>query len=151
MTEKISTFRGKNAFLSNFYPCMVEFDGDLYPSVENAFQAAKTLDKNDRMNFQVIDSPALAKHLGKHVKLRDDWEQVKLDIMHHLVYDKFTRCHPFESQHQLQERLLDTGDAYLEEGNNHGDKFWGTVNGAGANHLGKILMSVRDEIRENSD
>lgn len=151
MTNKISSFRGKNYFLSNFYPCMVELDGQLYPSVEHAFQAAKTLDRDERTKFQVIDSPAMAKHLGRHIGLRDDWENVKLDIMYHLVYDKFTRTDPFPNQHDLQVKLLSTGDTYIEEGNRHEDRFWGTVNGVGQNNLGKIIMKVRDEIHEDTN
>ena len=47
----------------------------------------------------------------------------------------------------LQEKLLATGDAYLEEGNYWNDTTWGVCNGVGENRLGKILMQVRDEIR----
>lgn len=40
-------------------------------------------------------------------------------------------------------------DGHLEEGNTHGDKVWGTVNGVGENRLGKILMRLREEFRGN--
>ena len=50
----------------------------------------------------------------------------------------------------LREKLLATGDAYLEEGNNWGDTIWGTVNGRGQNHLGRLLMEVRDAIRKGA-
>ena len=57
----------------------------------------------------------------------------------------------FEQNEDLQQKLLDTGNAYLEEGNTWGDRVWGTVNGAGANNLDKILMEVRENIRLEKD
>ena len=54
----------------------------------------------------------------------------------------------FEQHPELTEKLLATGDTYLEEGNTWGDRIWGTVNGQGANNLGRILMEVREELKE---
>lgn len=139
----INSFRGKYSFLSNFYPCTVELDGMLYPSVEHAFQAAKTFDIEKRKGFQVCPTPADAKSFGRQVDLRSDWESVKIDIMLQLVRSKFIRN---RSDVDLSQLLVDTGDAYIEEDNNHKDQFWGTVNGVGRNELGKILMQVRSEI-----
>ena len=67
-------------------------------------------------------------------------EEVKYDLMVDVCYAKFTQ------NEDLKEKLLATGDEYLEEGNNWGDRIWGTVNGEGENRLGKILMKVRDEL-----
>ncbi|MBR2742423.1 MAG: NADAR family protein [Clostridia bacterium] len=145
MAKAIKSFRGKNAFLSNFYPCLVEYEGMIFPSVEHAFQAAKTLDMQKRITFQVCPTPKEAKACGRKLKLRPDWEEIKIDVMRTLVRDKFTRNRSFQTD--LTKLLLDTDDAYLEEGNNHGDRFWGTVKGEGRNELGKILMEVRDELK----
>ena len=41
-----------------------------------------------------------------------------------------------------------TRDRVLIEGNDWGDTFWGMTDGEGENHLGKILMRVRAELRE---
>jgi predicted NAD-dependent protein-ADP-ribosyltransferase YbiA (DUF1768 family) len=49
---------------------------------------------------------------------------------------------------ELKEKLLSTGDVYIEEGNSFGDTDWGTVNGVGQNNLGKILMSIREDIKK---
>ena len=76
------------------------------------------------------------------VAYSQDWEQVKVSVMREVVTAKFTQ-NPI-----LQERLLATEDAYLEEGNNWNDKTWGTVNGIGANLLGQILMELREEFRQ---
>lgn len=145
MKEVINAFKGKYSFLSNFYPCIISYEGLKYPSVEHAFQAAKSLDNEVRRGFQVCPTAADAKYFGRHVKLRSDWDEVKIRVMKDLVKDKFVRNFSFRSD--MKQMLLDTGDSYLEEGNNHGDTFWGTVNGRGENHLGKILMEVRDELR----
>lgn len=53
----------------------------------------------------------------------------------------------FTQNEDLKEKLLATGNDILEEGNTWGDRVWGTVNGVGENRLGKILMRVREELR----
>lgn len=136
---KIDCFDGNYAFLSNFYNCMVEYDGLLYMNSEAAFQAAKTMDKKMRKVFTEL-SPSSAKYLGRHVELRSDWEDVKDNIMYEIVYNKFS------NDLDLRNLLHDTGDAELIEGNWWNDKYWGVCNGEGQNKLGKILMRVRDEL-----
>lgn len=133
----IASFRGEHAFLSNFYPVEVQFDGVVYPTVEHAFQAAKTVDADERDQICQQMKPLDAKRLGQDVKLRDDWETKKIAVMEDLVLQKFQRP-------VLRARLLATGDAALVEGNTWGDTFWGVSEGKGANHLGRILMRIRE-------
>ena len=140
----INAFKGKYAFLSNFYPCVVMYEGKTYPSVEHAFQAAKSLDEDVRKGFQSCPTAKDAKQFGRHVSLRPDWENVKIKVMTDCVRDKFARN---LSDVDLKSLLLGTGDQHLEEGNNHRDTFWGTVNGQGRNELGTILMKIRDELK----
>lgn len=134
----ISSFRDEYFFLSNFYPVEIKLDGIVYPNAESAFQAQKTLDVEERRKFSMLKNPVQAKRLGRKVKLRDDWEEVKLDIMTEVVSQKFLQ-HP-----HLIEMLLQTGDEELVEGNKWGDRFWGVCKDKGENHLGKILMKIRD-------
>lgn len=134
----ISSFRDEYFFLSNFYPVEIKLDGIVYPNAETAFQAQKTLDDEERRKFSMLKNPVQAKRLGRKVKLRDDWEEVKLDIMTEVVSQKFLQ-HP-----HLIEMLLQTGDEELVEGNKWGDRFWGVCKDKGENHLGKILMKIRD-------
>lgn len=138
--EKIETFFGKYRFLSNFYPARVEYKGIVYNNSEAAFQAAKCADEKDRLKFAGLTA-AEAKKLGCRVKLRPGWESDKRGIMKEIVLAKFA-----QNPH-LKEKLLATGDAALEEGNTWGDTTWGLVGGKGENALGKILMQVRDELR----
>lgn len=146
MTQAIDTFRGEYAFLSNFYEAPVYLDGVLYPTTENAFQAAKTLNPLERQRF-VSCTPAESKKLGRIVTLRLDWEDAKIGIMEKLLMQKFQDL-------TLQDKLLATGNAELIEGNTWGDRFWGMTKDeeydhlkgdwVGQNHLGKLLMQVRD-------
>lgn len=136
----INSFKGKYYFLSNFYTSKVTYDGVTYDNNESAFQSAKVTDKQERENFSKLD-PLSAKRLGRRVLLRDDWEDVKYNIMYDICKAKFTQ------NKNLRKRLLDTGNAILEEGNTWGDKVWGTVNGIGQNNLGKILMDIREELK----
>lgn len=135
----INSFKGDYFFLSNFFPAPVKYNGITYASSEAAFQAQKTLDIKERLEFSDLN-PSEAKRKGRHVRLRDDWEEVKEDIMFDICYAKFSQ------NKDLGDKLDKTGCEFLEEGNNWGDTFWGTVNGKGENRLGGILMKVRSEL-----
>lgn len=150
-TQVIDSFRGENEYLSNFYTqqfqAPIEFLNDngeietvvdTFMDVEHAFQASKTLDRDVQKVIRDAGSARKAKKLGRKAKLREDWEEIKVDVMRKFVFAKFTQ-HP-----DLKMRLLFTKDAFLVEGNNYKDVFWGvTQDGVGKNHLGKILMQVR--------
>lgn len=136
----IDNFMKEYRFLSNFHLAPVEMDGVLYPSTEHAYQAAKTLDLELRK--EVVDMTCgSAKRWGQQIKLRPDWEQVKISVMETLVRQKFTR------HTDLRDRLLATGDQELIEGNTWNDTFWGVCKGKGTNHLDKILMKIRTELQ----
>lgn len=142
-TTKIVSFSGKNRFLSNFYPAVVEMDDELYAAVEHAFQAAKCIDIAKRADFRAPHLTAAgAKQLGRRVVRRPDWKEVQVHVMRELLYEKFTGLH----NPRLAEQLLDTGDAELIEGNWWGDTFWGVCGGVGENWLGRLLMEVRGAI-----
>ena len=138
----IDRFSGEFGFLSNFYPCSVPMDGIVYPSVEHAYQAAKTTNEDDRHVVLSCPTPAMAKKLRKHIVVRENWKNIKFPIMSLLVREKF-------KDPLLSNLLIKTGDYLLIEGNWWGDRYWGVCNGVGCNHLGKILMSVRTHIMEN--
>lgn len=143
MPNMIDSFTGKYRFLSNFWHCNIRFEGKTYPSTEHAFQAAKTHDAAERETIRKITTPKEAKRYGRRVKLRKDWESVKLNIMEMVVEQKF-------KDPELRGWLLETGEAKLVEGNSWGDVFWGQCDGVGDNHLGRILMNVREKIRNKS-
>ena len=135
----IAELTGKYRFLSNFWSCFIEMQGATYPSVENAYQAAKCLDLRDRSKFLDIKASE-AKRLGRVIKMLPTWNDERLEVMYKLVKQKF-------QEPNLRLILLATGNETIEEGNWWGDTFWGTVNGVGENRLGAILMRVREEAR----
>lgn len=139
--EKIERFVGPFAFLSNFFPSTFYMDGKKYPDVEHAYQACKSLSEDDHELIRNAASAGMAKQLGRKVKLRDDWESVKLDLMRKLITLKFEN--PL-----LRELLLMTDDAELIEGNNWNDTFYGICRGKGQNWLGKLLMEERKRIHD---
>lgn len=142
MRALINSFDYQYDFLSNFYACSVMYAEDKYPTVEHAFQAVKTLLSTERSQIKCAYSPGMAKILGRRCRLRSDWELIKMGVMENLLRQKFTWP-------EFRERLLDTGDTELIEGNTWGDKFWGVCDGVGENHLGKLLMKIRGELNDN--
>lgn len=139
----INRFRDSYDFLSNFYSAAIEYDGLIFLNAEAAFQAQKCLTEEEKRDF--CEAPAnKAKRMGRNVALRNDWEEVKVSLMEDIV-----RC-KFRQNENLAVRLLATGDIPLVEGNTWGDVFWGVDirNGKGKNNLGKILMKIRSEMRE---
>ena len=85
MAIGIERFRGDYFFLSNFAPCNIIYEGKTYRTVEHAFQAAKTLNEEERKIFRHVHEPADAKRWGRQVTLREDWESVRTQVMYELV------------------------------------------------------------------
>lgn len=142
--ERIDKFQGIHAFLSNFYPSVIKMEGINYPSVEHAYQAAKTLDPALRKSISELPNAGAAKRYGNQISIRPDWLSVRLEIMQDLLYKKFD-----PSQHSgLVRLLLGTGDKELIEGNTWGDRYWGKCGGYGQNHLGLLLMQIRKTLQE---
>ncbi len=136
----IDKFVGPYRFLSNFWPATVVLDGVAYPSVEHAYVAAKTVVPSLRTQIAATVEPGAVKRFGRTFALRPDWEDVRLAVMEDLVRQKF-------SVEPLRSMLLATGDVKLVEGNTWNDHFWGVCRGRGENHLGRILMHVREQIQ----
>lgn len=147
MQEPITEFRGKYYFLSNFYFAPIDYEDMEYPTVEHAYQAAKTADVELRKKVQQAKTPASAKAMGRKIPHPPNWRSYNLQLMEELILQKFTR-YP-----ELREQLLATGDAELIEGNTWNDRFFGmtqdkkTGEWRGHNELGKMLMRVRERLR----
>lgn len=152
----INSFTGRWAFLSNFYLCKITQQGITYPSTEHYYVAMKIKD-DQIINGQFypstdvreliarISTPGQAKRFGRTLKLRKDWDDVKLGVMEWCLREKF-------KDSKLQEMLLQTGDEELVEGNYWHDVYWGVCScekcgNKGENNLGKLLMKIRSEIR----
>ena len=143
----ILQFVGDYEFLSNFWHSPFEYEGITYPTNEHFFQAMKTLDPKERAWIASAETAGIAKRRGRTCALRSDWEQIKEEIMLTGLRLKFS--HPV-----LRTRLIMTGDQELVEGTTWHDNEWGNCscerckNIPGRNKLGKLLMQVREEIKE---
>ena len=129
---------------SNFSKYGVELDGNWWDTVEHYFQAQKFDDAEYREKIRQAHGPKEAARLGRSRdrKIRADWDEIRLDVMRRAVRKKF------ETNKEIRKKLLATNDDRIVE-NALGDYFWGCgQNGAGANWLGRILMEVRDELRQ---
>lgn len=121
---------------------------DIYWStVEHYYQAQKFVGTSDAVIIPLIynaETPELAAALGRDPthQIRVDWEEVKTQVMREAVLKKFL------THTDIREILLTTGDNLIVE-NSPTDYFWGCgAEKTGHNHLGKVLMSVREEIRK---
>ena len=131
--------------LDNFHPAVVKFEGLMYRNSEAAFQAAKLKTNAERKarGFHRMDANT-SKMVGKNprvTKIRNDWEQIKDQVMYGIVKDKMQR-HPW-----ILELLLATGNKVIEEGNTWNDEYWGVdrFTRQGRNQLGLTLMTLREE------
>lgn len=166
----ILEFQGEYRWLSNFVQIKDGVslrDGTdvIYPTVEHAYQMAK-LPVIDRIMLKDASRRMTAGDIKKASKswvIRQDWEDDKLSIMLDLQRQKYsTRQYQtplLETVRILDGKTLIGADPWaeydnqenfmmIEEGNKWGDTFWGVdlKKGYGKNHLGKIIMQVRNEI-----
>ena len=150
MTRLISSFKDKYDFLSNFCPVTVRIEDMNYPTVEHAYQASKSKEYFFRKLIVALPSSkaGVAKRRGNTIRLRSDWEDVKIQIMYELLCNKFEQ-EPFGTY------LLETDDSMIIEGNHRHDNFWGICycgkdrcKDKGKNWMGKLLMNIRRQIRD---
>ena len=141
----VKGFFGKYRPLSNYdlTPFKLEYMGKTvnFKSGEHAFHYFKTLDPIWQEKILEAETPSEAKVLGRKCLMREDWDEVKVQIIENMVYLKFSQ------NKNLKDLLLSTGEKYLEETNDWNDKFWGVCNGVGENNLGKCLMRVREQLK----
>ena len=143
----IDSFKPPYNWLSNFYKVDITIDNITYPTIEHAFQAAKTDNTEDKIRIASTANPVVAKRLGKKVQLIDDWDNVRLEVMRELIDIKF-------KNDDLATKLIATGDEIIIEGNRWHDNFWGACSCNKCsdkikhNRLGKLLMDKRDQLRK---
>ena len=128
----------KGTYLSNFWEVPIVYMGLTYRNAESAYQASKCADSLEKLEFCSL-SGAQAKAKGRKVKMVEDF--CKLNVMKDILLNKF------EQNPDLLTKLLATDNEEIQEGNTWNDKFWGVCNGEGMNHLGVLLMTIREEYR----
>ena len=142
--QVVDSFKGDYEKFSNFYPCIVHYEGLNFPTVEHAFVAAKTRDRMFRSKIAhlLAEEAGKAKRMGRKIILRRDWDLMKVSVMYRLLMQKF-------SFDEFKTLLLSTEDADIIEGNYWHDNFWGDcyckkcIDIPGKNQLGKLLMKIR--------
>lgn len=131
---------------SNFSPHPIEIEGTVWATVEHYYQAQKFVGSPDAAiisEIYIAQTPEKAAALGRCSTrcVRSDWDIVKTQVMHKAVHKKFL------THIDIREILVSTGTELLVE-DSPCDYFWGCgADKSGENHLGKILMRVRGELR----
>ena len=133
---------------SNFSPHEIYCEGLSWLSVEHYYQAHKFQNTQDEWlmgKIHDVSTPEEAASIGRNpqYQVRGDWEEIKRNIMWQGVLTKFT------NHLDIQKILLDTKDEIIVE-NSPTDYYWGCGNdNTGRNELGKILMRVRDYLKNS--
>ena len=144
--EDILTFTTpEHRWLSNMIYVNIEYNGLVYPSTENFYQAMKYKSQLTRKLISTLKPHEAKKYSRNNLMTNEKFEERKLDIMLYTQRKKYL-------QESFKSKLLSTGDCLLEEGNWWGDKFWGVdiKTREGENHLGKIIMQVREELKHDN-
>lgn len=137
---------GYNAF-SNFSAFQVLYNGFTYATLEHAYQTMRFTDTAIQKEIQEATSPLEAQKIARAYaqdgKERTDWHEINMDVMKELHHLRF------EQHEYLKEKLLQSADSMLvhkaPEGSTPSGGFWGIdEKGNGKNHLGKILMELRE-------
>lgn len=129
---------------SNFAAYPITLKKKRWPTAEHYFQAQKFKDAKSQEEIRKANSPMLAARMGRDRKrrLRRDWNSARVNVMREAVLAKFIQ-HP-----ELQKLLISTGELKIVE-HTENDDFWGDGgDGSGKNMLGRILMSIRQQLQE---
>lgn len=156
MNDKVLEFNSynENFVLSNMCPCKIMHNDKLFYGVDHLYYY-----------LLYYQHPAIQKQIAKcsgvcanfkAKRIGDDNAELIRDITDTQKINLIKKCIRLKYQQNKHclEYLLSTDDAVLVELAFWGDTFWGCVpkNGKyeGENHTGKILMEIRDELRENA-
>ena len=139
----IKQFTGDTRYLSNFINVKIKLFNIEYPSIEHAYQSAK----NDNRLWKKLcadpcNNAGTIKIMGSQIKLKSNWESIKMDIMEECIDQKFNQ-EPFKS------KLMATNEEHIQEGNHWKDTYWG-VNlrtGKSHNYLGSLIMIKRTSLK----
>lgn len=134
-----------DAFLSNDFPCRIELDGEVFGSASQAYLYFMCKEQDDREKVLAAASPSEAQAAVVGAPVRDGWYfSGSLDAMKDVVEAKFTQ------NPELAAKLAASDDSTLTYKNGGQGKFWSVDanTGEGENHLGKILMLVKEHIAD---
>lgn len=149
--------------LSNWYLVDLTVGENTYRSVEHMYQTFRFLPRNPtrvEQDYAYLirnaETPEEAKYLGNHpshfskeVREREDWHDIREDVMLECLRAKFNQC--VKCREALRYEI---GDLHLENEAKHDDNgedfYWGTGHDElGKDRLGALLMIVQKEIELN--
>ncbi|MBR3211200.1 MAG: NADAR family protein [Bacilli bacterium] len=135
---------GELGYLASYSDHGFEVNGIYYPTVEHYYQASKFDDEKIINKILNCKTPKEASMIGRdrnNIRI-PNFKEVKIQKMYEANLEKF-RQNP-----ELAKKLLDTGNEAIREMTTK-ESFWGVgPNLDGENHMGKILMRVREELRK---
>ena len=135
---------GPLGFLATYSNYGFYVDGVYYPTVEHYYQSEKFDDNDIKMKIISCDTPKEASNIGRdrNLKRRDGFNNIKLDVMYKGTLEKFLQ------NSTIRSKLIETRNNEIKEMTEK-ENYWGVGPLLdGENHYGKILMSVRDKVKE---
>lgn len=137
-------------YFSPYSAHAIEVGGTLFPTVEHAYQCQRYTDAHIIEEIRKQTSPVKAWEASskfKHLQIADfKKEEFKLAVMKKLMKIKT------EQHQEVRKALLDSGNLEIVK---HittyppGDGFWDDgEDGEGLNHMGRMWMEIRSELRE---
>lgn len=150
--NELEGFRGDYGIFSNFAehetisitlpygdPNGVKYSAN---NVETLFQAAKMFNTWRIEEIVKINNGKIAQYVGRRYKMREDWEEIKENVMKELLEKKFNVSNKFR-----QTLLSVPDDKLIVEMNSWCDKEWGVCSRIfqGKNKLGNLLMDLKKE------
>ncbi len=147
MDEVIGFYPREFYPFDNFSSFKVEWNGYLFSSVEEAYQAASFMGSDEELVEKIKKSHSADEaqriSYANRDKRREDWDDVKVSIMEELLRLKI------EQNPYVKKKLLQTEDYMIVE-DSPKDDFWGWgPNRNGQNNLGKLWMKLREELKNN--
>lgn len=138
-------FYSEHDQLSNFFSKAFVWRGKEWRTAEHAYQAAKFFETDPAISeeIRILATPSEVKiHSHKYRDQREmNWTKKKLVVMEDILRAKLGQ------DEGLREMLITTKDRELIE-NSPTDGYWGCgIDGRGENHLGRLWMKLRSELR----
>lgn len=139
--------------LSNLFARPMVFEGVRYKTAEHAYKAAQARRPEVRRWLMSAPTAELVAAAGERLPNSETlagWSRMRIPVMRSILKAKF-------SQHEDLRRLLSsTGESRLVEWapeDNAINRFWSEIKGSGAgeNHLGRLLMALRAQLRREAD
>lgn len=136
---------GELGYLANYSSHGFYKDNIYYKTVEHFYQSEKFDDVNIKAKIISCNTPKEASNIGRdrNLKRKDNFRDKKINVMYEGLYLKFSQ------NKDIRSKLIETGEKEIREMSTK-ESFWGIgPNLDGENHIGKLLMKVRKQVKED--